>query len=104
MHDFETAAFSGPPHDMFSRRALLSHASLILAASVLPAEAAKPRKPKLATGQVYLFRGFANIFSTGLDTLGKRLAEDGIGHFNIDKNPELHHRAIKEITHALRRR
>ena len=55
---------------MISRRALLSHASLILAASVLHAEAAKPRKPKLATGQVYLFRGFANIFSTGLDTLG----------------------------------
>ena len=63
---------------MISRRALLSHASMILAASVLPAEAAKPRKPKLATGQVYLFRGFANIFSTGLDTLGKQLTADGI--------------------------
>lgn len=63
---------------MISRRALLAHASLILTASVLPAQAAKPKKPNLATGQVYLFRGFANIFSTGLDTLGQQLSADGI--------------------------
>jgi len=63
---------------MISRRAFLTHASIILAASTLPAEAAKPKKPKLPTGQVYLFRGFADIFSTGLNTLGQELKSEGI--------------------------
>ncbi|MBC2773270.1 hypothetical protein H6M51_10370 [Rhizobium sp. AQ_MP] len=63
---------------MISRRALLTHASVILAASALPAAAAKPKKPKLPAGQVYLFRGFADIFSTGLNTLGQELKSEGI--------------------------
>jgi hypothetical protein len=63
---------------MISRRALLSQASLFLAASILPAEAAKPRKPQPPNGQVYLFRGFADIFSTGLNTLGQQLKADGV--------------------------
>lgn len=29
-------------------------------------------------GQIYLFRGFANIFSTGLDALGRELKAQGI--------------------------
>nr|MDH4412703.1 hypothetical protein [Rhizobium sp.] len=63
---------------MISRRALLSQASLLLAASVLPAEAAKARNPKPPSGQVYLFRGFADIFSTGLNTLAQQLKADGV--------------------------
>jgi hypothetical protein len=63
---------------MMSRRSLLAAASALLIASALPAEAALKSKPKLKTGQVYLIRGFANIFSTGLDTLGKTLTADGI--------------------------
>lgn len=63
---------------MLSRRALLSTATLSLAASVLPAAAATRRQQKVVNGQVYLFRGFANIFSTGLDTLGKSLHAEGI--------------------------
>ncbi|KPF43812.1 thioesterase domain-containing protein [Rhizobium sp. AAP43] len=63
---------------MISRRSLISTATLLLASSVLPAEAATKKKAKLATGQIYLFRGFANVFSMGLDTLGKQLAAEGI--------------------------
>lgn len=63
---------------MISRRALLSQATLLLTASVLPAEAAKPRKTKLPNGQVYLFRGFADIFSTGLNTLAQQLKADNV--------------------------
>ncbi|RKE84508.1 thioesterase domain-containing protein [Rhizobium sp. AG855] len=63
---------------MISRRSLLAAASALLITSALPAEAALKSKPKLKTGQVYLIRGFANIFSTGLDTLGKQLAADGV--------------------------
>ena len=63
---------------MLSRRALLSTATLSLAASVLPAAAATRRQQKAVNGQVYVFRGFANIFSTGLDTLGKSLHAEGI--------------------------
>ncbi|PYB75220.1 thioesterase domain-containing protein [Rhizobium wuzhouense] len=63
---------------MISRRSLLAAASALLITSALPAEAALKSKPKLKTGQVYLIRGFANIFSTGLDTLGEQLAADGV--------------------------
>jgi hypothetical protein len=63
---------------MISRRSLLAAASALLITSTVHAEAATKSKPKLKTGQVYLIRGFANIFSTGLDTLGKSLTADGI--------------------------
>lgn len=63
---------------MISRRSLLAAASALFITSTLPTEAALKSKPKLKTGQVYLIRGFANIFSTGLDTLGKQLAADGV--------------------------
>jgi pimeloyl-ACP methyl ester carboxylesterase len=63
---------------MISRRSLLAAASALLFTSTVPADAATKTKPKLKTGQVYLIRGFANVFSTGLDTLGKTLASDGI--------------------------
>ncbi|KQW28672.1 hypothetical protein ASE36_09225 [Rhizobium sp. Root274] len=63
---------------MMSRRSLLAAASALFITSFLPAEAAPKGKPKLRTGQVYLIRGFANVFSTGLDTLGKQLAADGV--------------------------
>jgi hypothetical protein len=63
---------------MISRRSLLAAASALLITSTMPAEAATKSRPKLKTGQVYLIRGFANVFSTGLDTLGKTLAADGI--------------------------
>ncbi|MDH4441660.1 MAG: thioesterase domain-containing protein [Rhizobium sp.] len=63
---------------MISRRSLLAAASALLVTAAMPAEAAVKSKPKLKTGQVYLFRGFANIFSTGLDTLGKQLSADGV--------------------------
>lgn len=63
---------------MISRRSLLAAASALLITSNVPAEAATKPRPKLKTGQIYLIRGFANVFSTGLDTLGKTLAADGI--------------------------
>lgn len=63
---------------MITRRSLLAAASALLVASALPVEAALKSKPKLKTGQVYLIRGFANVFSTGLDALGKQLAADGV--------------------------
>jgi hypothetical protein len=63
---------------MISRRSLLAAASALLITSTLPAEAATKPRSKLKTGQIYLIRGFANVFSTGLDTLGKTLAADGI--------------------------
>jgi hypothetical protein len=63
---------------MISRRSLLAAASALLITSTVPAEAATKPRPKLKTGQIYLIRGFANVFSTGLDTLGKTLAADGI--------------------------
>jgi hypothetical protein len=63
---------------MLSRRDFLSTASLILASIALPAKAATRRPQKPLSGQVYLFRGFANVFSTGLDTLGKSLDAEGI--------------------------
>ena len=60
---------------MISRRCFVSAAAGVFLATALPPLAADARTPN---GQVYLIRGFANIFSTGLDTLGKELRALGI--------------------------
>jgi len=63
---------------MLSRRSLISTASVLLASTILPPEATAKRRPQPPAGQVYLFRGLADIFSTGLNTLGNQLAAEGI--------------------------
>jgi hypothetical protein len=65
---------------MYSRRAILSFGAALAATAVLPGAAdAKTATPaKAIDGQVYLIRGLANIFSTGLDTLGRELKKQGI--------------------------
>lgn len=50
-------------------RALLGAAFLLCAASLL--------QPAQAAGHVYLLRGFAGVFSTGLDSLGEQLNKRG---------------------------
>ena len=60
---------------MISRRFFVSGAtSVVLAAALSPSSV----NAKTPNGQVFLIRGFANIFSTGLDTLGKELKALGI--------------------------
>lgn len=82
---------------MISRRSLLSAAGLIFASSVMPAEAAARKQVKGPKGQIYLFRGFANIFSTGLDALGKELKAQGIeAQVMAQPKPEYFARRITE--------
>lgn len=60
---------------MLSRRAVLSFAVLTFSATMAPFEADAARG---SHGQIYLIRGLANIFSTGLNVLQTELAKQGI--------------------------
>lgn len=51
--------------------------AVFLAASFLPA-AVTGSAAAQAKGQVYLLRGLANVFSLGMDTLGRKLTDEGI--------------------------
>ncbi|MGR6469248.1 thioesterase domain-containing protein [Rhizobium sp. PAMB 3182] len=59
---------------MYSRRAILSYGAALAATAILPGIA----DAKAVNGQIYLIRGLANIFSTGLDALGRELKKQGI--------------------------
>lgn len=82
---------------MITRRTLVSAAGLLLASSMMPVEAATRKTVKGPKGQIYLFRGFANIFSTGLDALGKELNAQGIeAQVQAQPKPEFFARRIAE--------
>lgn len=62
------------PRRRFTLLAALS--GLALAALPLPGAFAKPGSPG-RNGEIYLYRGLANVFSTGIDVIGRELREQG---------------------------
>lgn len=62
--------------------------AVVVTASVMPAAAISDRSDRLVvrvakatvtrTGEVYLIRGLANVFSLGMDTMAKRMRDKGL--------------------------
>jgi thioesterase domain-containing protein len=72
-------------------------ASTIVIAGVGPSRAEEPTRVT-RTGHVYLFRGFANVFSTGMNVLTENLRQNGIKAdvYNHAGNQAVAKKAIEE--------